>query len=283
MRFRALGRRGPTTSALGVSVPAPIPGDGRAVEDADVAAALTAAVDAGITFVDTADPRGTGHCERLVRTVLSRRRDRIVLGTAFGGRRSATGTVIPGQGRPEQCARALDAGLARLGTDHVDLHCLLDEDPTTPIEETVDALGRFVRAGKIRHIGLPALPAETIRRAHRVHPITAVHAEYSLFDRAAERTVLPVCRELGIGFLARPRAADPLRGTRAPHRDLVEFAHELGCTTGQLALAWLLHRDVLPLVPALDLEDVRFLARTPQLRVEPEVLHRLDALHDPAA
>lgn len=161
--------------------------------------------DAGITFLDTADIYGAGHSESLIGRVLRGRREEIVLATKFGGDTDDEGKVVPGLGRPSYVRTALEASLDRLRTDHVDLYYLHRLDPTTPIEETMGALAELVREGKVRHIGLSEVSADTLRRACAVHPVTALQTEYSLFSRAPEKEVRPACAKLGVGFVERAR------------------------------------------------------------------------------
>ena len=169
-------------------------------DPAEAEATVIRALDLGITFFDTADAYGSGENERLLGRLLESRRDSIVLASKFGlGPGRAEGRQVDGS--PEYLRRTIEASLARLGGDHIDLYYLHRVDPDTPIEETVGAMAELVTAGKIRGIGLSEPSAATIRRAHAVHPITAVQSEYSLFHRGVEAEVLPVLRELGIGFV----------------------------------------------------------------------------------
>lgn len=236
-------------------------------DDVESVATLHRALDLGITFFDTADVYGAGANERLVGATLGPRRREIVLATKCGI------VLEPGKpmgvnGSPEHIRRACDASLARLGTDVIDLYYLHRVDRNIPIEESVGALADLVRAGKVRFIGLSEASAGTIRRAHAVHPITAVQSEYSLWWREPERAVLPTCAELGIGFVpfsplgrgfltgaaidvdALP-ANDMRRVMPRFHKDEmavnVRLARELearaarrACTPAQLSLAWVL-------------------------------------------
>lgn len=229
---------------------------------------LQRALDIGVTFLDTANAYGLGHNEKLIGRVLKARRGELQLATKFGivvdgdGRRGI-------DGRPEQVAERCEESLARLQTDVIDLYYLHRLDPNVPIEETVGAMAELVRAGKVRYLGLSEVSAATLRRAHAVHPITAVQSEYSLWTRDPEAHVLPACRELGVGFvpfspLGRAiltgaiTSADDLAGERDMRGSMPRFqgenleknlslvdalsgiAEARGCTRGQLALAWLL-------------------------------------------
>jgi len=249
-----------------------------ATDEAESIATIHRALDLGIVFLDTADIYGAqpGENEALVGKAIADRRDQVVLATKFGnvfedGKRSVNG-------RPEYVHTAIDRSLARLGVDHVDLYYQHRVDKTVPIEETVGAMKELVDAGKVRHIGLSEASPETIRRAHAVHPVTALQSEYSLWAREPEdNEVLETVRELGIGFVAySPLGRGFLTGAfRSPddfddgdfrkyqprfqgenfarNLDLVErvqeIAGEKGCTPAQLALAWVLSRgdDVVPI------------------------------------
>jgi len=233
------------------------------------------ALDLGVTLVDTADMYGNGHNEELVGRAVQGRRDEVVLATKFGNRRLAPdGRKI--DGRPEYCQSACEASLERLGVDMIDLYYLHRVDPQVPIEETVGAMASLVEQGKVRHLGLSEAGAETLRRAVAVHPIAALQTEYSLWTRDVEEEILPVCRELGIGFvpyaplgrgyLTATIDADKLaEGDRrrehprffdenmAQNRKLLATLQTLAtandCTPAQVALAWLLGRgdDVVPI------------------------------------
>src|SRR6476661_7626201 len=249
-----------------------------ATDEAESIATIHRALELGIFFLDTADIYGAqpGENEALVGKAIADRRDQVVLATKFGnvfedGKRSING-------RPEYVHAAIDRSLARLGVDHVDLYYQHRVDRTVPIEETVGAMKELVDAGKVRHIGLSEASPETIRRAHAVHPVTALQSEYSLWAREPEdNEVLETVRELGIGFVAySPLGRGFLTGAfRSPddfddgdfrkyqprfqgenfarNLDLVErvqeIAAEKGCTPAQLALAWVLSRgeDVVPI------------------------------------
>jgi aryl-alcohol dehydrogenase-like predicted oxidoreductase len=274
MDYRILGTGGPRVSAIGLGCMGMSEFYGPADEATSVAT-IHRALDLGVNLLDTADMYGIGHNERLVGRAIAGRRDEVVLATKFGIVRE------DGQGRIDSSAgyarRAIDASLARLGVDHVDLYYLHRRDPDVPIEETVGALAELVRAGKVLHIGLSEVGAETLRRAHAVHPIAALQSEYSLWTRDVETEVLPVARELGTalvayspigrGFLTgtisstQELAGDDFRRTNPRFQGenlrhnlaLVEVvrrvAAEVGCTPVQLALAWLLARgeDVVPI------------------------------------
>jgi aryl-alcohol dehydrogenase-like predicted oxidoreductase len=238
------------------------------------------AIELGCTFLDTAEMYGPHKNEELVGKALKGRRDEVVLATKFGIRPDATPEepnrrVIDGS--PENVRRSVEGSLQRLGTDHIDLYYQHRIDPETPIEDTVGALAELVQQGKIRHIGLSEAAPDTIRRAHAVHPITAVQSEYSLWSRDIESEVLPTLRELGIGLVAyspigrgflagrftdpaeldegdfrrtNPRfTGDNLERNQRLAAKIREIAEEKGLTSGQLALAWVLAQgeDVVPI------------------------------------
>jgi aryl-alcohol dehydrogenase-like predicted oxidoreductase len=170
-------------------------------DDAASAALIKQALDMGMTFIDTADVYGRGHNEELVGKAIRGRRHEVILATKFGNVRAEDGTFIGVNGKPEYLRACCERSLRRLGVDVIDLYYQHRVDLRTPIEETVGAMAELVREGKVRHLGLSEASAETIRRAHRVHPIAALQSEYSLWTRDPEPAILPACRELGIGFV----------------------------------------------------------------------------------
>jgi aryl-alcohol dehydrogenase-like predicted oxidoreductase len=226
------------------------------------------ALELGVTFLDTADMYGVGRNEELVGRALKGRRQEAVIATKFGNVRSEDGKFLGVNGRPEYVKSACEASLRRLGVDYIDLYYQHRVDPNTPIEETVGAMSELVREGKVRYIGLSEAAPATIRRAHAVHPVTALQTEYSLWSRDVEDEILPVCRELGIGFVPySPLGRGFLTGQIRRFEDLAEddyrrfsprfqgdnfqknldlvgriedIAGEKGCKPSQLALAWLL-------------------------------------------
>src|SRR6185503_3341859 len=226
------------------------------------------ALELGIDFLDTADMYGPFTNEKLVGRAIADRRDTVVVATKFGNVRGENGERLGIDGSPEYVRKACDASLRRLGTGHIDLYYQHRVDQTVPIEETVGAMAELVQQGKVRHIGLSEASPQTIRRAHAVHPITALQTEYSLWTRDPEAEVLPTVRELGIGFVAYSplgrgflsgrfsspdeieaddfRRHNPRFHGEAFDRNLAlldkvrEIASEKDCTPGQLALAWVL-------------------------------------------
>ncbi|MEU3902501.1 aldo/keto reductase [Streptomyces goshikiensis] len=247
-----------------------------ASDDAQSIATLHHALDRGVTLLDTADFYGAGHNEELIGRAVAGRRDEVVLATKFGfANRLGEPTLV--RGDAAYVRQACEASLRRLGVDHIDLYYQHRVDPQVPIEETVGAMAELVQAGKVRHLGLSEAGASTIRRAHAVHPITALQSEWSLWTRDLEAEIAPVCRELGIGLVpfsplgrgfltgryssveglaetdvrrSQPRFADGnLERNLAIVARIDELAAAKGVTTGQLALAWVQHRgdDVVPI------------------------------------
>ena len=267
METRELGRSGLEVAAVGLGCMGMSEFYGPS-DDAASIEVLHHAIDRGVTFWDTADMYGSGHNERLVGRALRGRRDAVVLATKFAIRRGADGAFLGVSGRPEYVREACDASLQRLGVDHIDLYYQHRVDPEVPIEETVGAMAELVHTGKVRFLGLSEAGAGSLRRAIAVHPITALQSEYSLWSRDLEDTILPTCRELGIGLVAySPLGRGFLSGTIRSPEDLAEgdwrrmnprfqgdaFEHNLelvrrienlaadkGCTPAQLALAWVL-------------------------------------------
>jgi aryl-alcohol dehydrogenase-like predicted oxidoreductase len=246
-------------------------------DEGEAIATIHRALELGVTFLDTADMYCVGANERLVGKAIADRRDRVVVATKFGNVRAADGTWIGRNGKPEYVHSACDASLERLGVDTIDLYYQHRVDPDTPIEETVGAMKELVDAGKVRYLGLSEAAPQTIRRAHTVHPITALQTEYSLWTRDPEAEILPTVRELGIGFVAysplgrgflsgRFRSRDDLAegdfrrnnprfqpGNFEQNLRLVErveeIAAEKGITPSQLALAWVQAQgdDIVPI------------------------------------
>jgi len=277
MRESHLGQL--TVSSLGLGCMGMSQSYGVQGDDAESIATVHAAIDAGCTFIDTADVYGEGRNESLVGQALAGRREEVVLATKFGLQWGQSAAAMPTGvvGTPEYARSALDASLGRLGVDHVDLWYLHRKDPAVPIEETVGAMAEQVAAGKVRFLGLSEVSGATVRAAHAVHPISAVQSEWSLWTRDPETGVLPTLRELGIGFVPfSPLGRGFLTGQiRTPddfepddmrrnlprftgdnfqrNLDLVDKVRELaaakGVTAGQLALAWLLAQgnDVAPI------------------------------------
>lgn len=279
METRTLGA-GFRVSAIGLGC-AGMSGTYGPADDAESVATIHAALDAGITLLDTADFYGMGRCEMLVgRALRSGDRAKAVLSAKFGGMRGLDGSFLGIDARPAAVQNFLAYSLRRLGTEYVDIYRPARLDPAVPVEDTVGAIAELVKAGYVRGIGLSEVGPETIRRAHAVHPITDVQIEYSLFSRGIEDGILATCRELGIGVTAygvlaqgllsgrwRPGEAGGSRG-HLPRfaagnveanlelvRRLKAIADDRGATVAQLAIAWVLaqgreHGDIVALVGA---------------------------------
>nr|WP_277990982.1 aldo/keto reductase [Alicyclobacillus mali (ex Roth et al. 2021)] len=277
-------------------------------DEAEAIRTLERAVELGITFFDTADMYGVGENEKLVGRVLRPYRDRVVIATKFGNVRAPDGTFLGINGRPEYVKQACDASLKRLGVDHIDLYYQHRVDPNVPIEETVGAMAELVQAGKVRFLGLSEAGAQTIRRAHKVHPITALQTEYSLWSRDVEDEILPTVRELGIGFVAySPLGRGFLTGAIRRFEDLPEddyrrhsprfqgenfkrnldlvekierLASEKGCTPAQLALAWVMAQgeDIVPIPGTKRVKYLEENLRALEVQLTAEELREIDAI-----
>jgi aryl-alcohol dehydrogenase-like predicted oxidoreductase len=274
---RILGTQGLVVSAEGLGCMGMSEFYGEA-DEGEAVATIRRALDLGVTLLDTADMYGPFTNERLVGRAVAGRRDQVVLATKFGNERREDGSWVGINGRPEYVRAACLASLQRLGVDVIDLYYQHRVDRSVPIEETVGAMAELVQEGKVRFLGLSEARPETIRRAHAVHPISALQTEYSLWSREPEAEILPTVRELGIGFVAysplgrgfltgRFKSEDAVQGAldyRSKHprfqgenlrRNLAiveaveAVAAEKGVSAAQVALAWVLHRgdDIVPI------------------------------------
>ena len=281
MQTRELGRSGPTVSTLGLGAMGMSPGAYGMPDRAESIATVHAALEAGVTLIDTGDFYGMGHNELLLAEAQrGRDRDSYVLSVKFGGLRGPDHSWGGADARPEAVRNFLAYSLTRLGTDHIDIYRPARLDPAVPIEDTVGAIKEMIDAGYVRHVGLSEVDAATVRRAHAVHPIADLQIEYSLISRAVEDEVLPTLRELGIGMTAYGvlsrglisghwdggRGAQPgdfrgftprFAGENLEHNlSLVEalrrVAEAKGCPVAQLAIAWVAAQgdDIVPLVGA---------------------------------
>jgi aryl-alcohol dehydrogenase-like predicted oxidoreductase len=304
---RTLGSQGLAVSAEGLGCMGMSEFYGEA-DESQAVATIHRALELGVTLLDTADMYGPFTNERLVGRAIAGRREQVVLATKFGNERRPDGSWVGINGRPEYVRAACDASLERLGIDVIDLYFQHRVDRTVPIEETVGAMAELVQAGKVRYLGLSEAKPETIRRAHAVHPITALQTEYSLWSREPEARILPTVRELGIGFVAysplgrgfltgRFATEDDVRGAsdfRSRHprfqgenflknREIVErvtaIAADKGVTAGQLALAWVLHRgaDIVPIPGTKRVEYLEENVAAADLKLSADDLRRLDA------
>jgi aryl-alcohol dehydrogenase-like predicted oxidoreductase len=299
MQIRRLGKNGPEVSVIGLGCMG-MSGMYGAADEKESIATIHAAIEAGVTLFDTGDFYGMGHNEMLLQKALAGRpRDRFFIGVKFGGMRGPNGAFIGLDARPAAVKNFLAYSLRRLGTDYVDLYQPARVDPSVPIEDTVGAISEMVKAGYVRHIGLSEASADTIRRAHAIHPIAALQIEYSLVSRGVEAEILPALRELGISLVAYGVFSRGLLTGHVPgpasqgdirahfprfqgknlerNQQLIsrlrEIARSKGVSVAQLALAWILSKgkEIIPLVGA---------RRRPQLTEALDTLETLFSLDE---
>lgn len=310
MQQRQLGQLHVSALGLGCMGMSEFYGSG---DEPESIATIHRAIELGVTFLDTADMYGVGRNEELVGRAIKDRRDKVVLATKFGNVRGPNGERLGISGKPDYVRQACEASLKRLNVETIDLYYQHRVDPETPIEDTVGAMADLVRAGKVRYLGLSEAGPQTIRRAHAVHPITALQTEYSLWSRDPEDEILPTVRELGIGFVpysplgrgfltGQIKSVDDLADDdfrrNSPRfqgenfqknldlvREIENMAREKGCAPSQLALAWVLAQgnDIVPIPgtkrrPYLE-ENVGAL----DVRLTTDDLARIDRIIPPGA
>ncbi len=307
METRKLGTQGLAVSALGLGCMG-MSEFYKGADERESIATLHRAVELGVTLLDTADMYGPFRNEELVGRAIRGRRDQVVLATKFGNQRGANGEFLGINGKPEYARAACDASLRRLGVERIDLYYQHRVDPTVPIEDTIGAMAELVRAGKVRFLGMSEAAPATIRRAHRVHPISALQTEYSLWSRDPEDEILPTVRELGIGFVAySPLGRGFLTGRFRRFEDLPaddyrpnsprfpgeNFARNLRLVNeiraiaaekkvgpAQLALAWVLARgrDVVAIPGTTTRRHLEENLVAASIRLSEEDLARIDAI-----
>ncbi len=271
MKYTRLGQSDIEVSVMGLGCSGMSPKNNVPRDDGESMATIRLALESGLNFIDTSDAYGNGHNEELIAEAVKGQKNKAVVATKFGNMRSPTGKVAGNNGKPEYVPIACEASLKRLGTDCIDLYFLHRVDPEVPIEETVGAMGDLVKAGKVRYIGLSEAKPDELRRAQVVHPITALQSEYSLWTRDAELEILPICKELGITYVAyaplgrgfltasikktgdlhendrrwdHPRFQDEnFKQNLKLLKTLEEMAAAKGCSPANIALAWVLSRD----------------------------------------
>jgi aryl-alcohol dehydrogenase-like predicted oxidoreductase len=301
IEFRQLGSTGPTIFPLALGCMG-MSGMYGSTSDDESIATIHAALDSGITMLDTGDFYGCGHNEMLIGRALQDRRDQAMLSVKFGALRSPDGGWIGVDGRPASVKNFAAYSLTRLGVDHIDIYRLARLDPNVPIEDTIGAIADLVKAGYVRYVGLSEVGVETIRRAHAVHPISDLQIEYSLISRGVETAIFPVLEELGIGVTAygvlsrgllsgsKPTAPNDFRShlprfsgenltkNQALIAELEKIAVEKGATVSQIAIAWVLakSRITIPLIGARKQSQLSESLVALQIQLSPEDLTHIE-------
>ena len=307
MEMITLGRNGPKVGEIGLGCMGMSPGVYGPSDEAESIATIRAALDAGITLLDTGDFYGMGHNELLIRRALEGvPRSKVVISVKFGALRDPAGMFVGNDGRPQAVKNFLAYTLRRLGTDYIDIYRPARLDPVVPIEDTVGAIADMIRAGYVRYVGLSELGAETIKRAHAVHPIVDLQIEYSLMSRSIEKTILPTTRQLGIGITAYGVLSRGILSGRVPPRTnkgdirvvrmpryqegnleknmtlveaLRQIGDEKGASPAQLAIAWVRSRgpDILPVLGARRRDQLKETLGALDLKLDAADIARIDA------
>jgi len=307
MEQRALGKQGLKVSALGLGCMGMSDFYGSTDEKESISV-IHRALELGVDFFDTADMYGPFTNEKLLGKAIAGKRDKVIVATKFGNVRAEDGSFLGISGKPDYVLKACDASLKRLGVDHIDLYYQHRVDTTVPIEDTVGAMAQLVKQGKVRYLGLSEAAPDTIRRAHKVHPISALQTEYSLWSRDPEDEVLPTVRELGIGFVpysplgrgfltGRYRRLEDLEPNDwrrhnprfqgenfAKNLQLVDKINELAARkkvkASQLALAWVLAqgKDIVPIPGTKHVKYLEENTAAADLRLSPEELREIDTI-----
>ncbi len=307
MEMMTLGRNGPKVGEIGLGCMGMSPGVYGPSDEAESIATIRAALDAGITLLDTGDFYGMGHNELLIRRALEGvPRSKVVISVKFGALRDPAGMFVGNDGRPQAVKNFLAYTLRRLGTEYIDIYRPARLDPVVPIEDTVGAIADMIRAGYVRYVGLSELGAETIKRAHAVHPIVDLQIEYSLMSRSIEKTILPTTRQLGIGITAYGVLSRGILSGRVPPRTnkgdirvvrmpryqegnleknmtlveaLRQIGDEKGASPAQLAIAWVRSRgpDILPVLGARRRDQLKETLGALDLKLDAADIARIDA------